>query len=218
MKEQGKILEEIYDFFVIRIIVNLVKDCYGVLGIIYILFKFMLGRFKDYIVMLKLNMYQLFYIIVIGFEGELFEVQIRIFDMYRIVEYGIAVYWKYKEGRIKLIDEDEKFVWLREFLEWQKEFKDVKEFMEFLKINLFFDEVFVFILKGDVISLLQGLIFIDFVYVIYSEIGNKMVGVKVNGKFVFIDYEFKNGDIVEIIILFNVYGLSQDWFKIVKSF
>lgn len=216
MTVQGKSFEEIYDLTAIRVLVDTIKDCYGVLGIVHTLWKPIPGRFKDYVAMPKPNMYQSLHTTVIGPKGEIFEVQIRTYDMHKTAEYGIAAHWKYKEGTTKSDNFDQKLTWLRQLLEWQKDLKDPKDFMETLKIDFFTDEVFVFTPKGDVINLPEGSTPIDFAYRVHTDIGNRCVGAKVNGRIVQLNYKLQNGNIVEIITSSNARP-SRDWLNIVKS-
>ena len=212
---QEKTMEELYDLFAFRVLVDTVKDCYNVLGVVHDIYKPILGRFKDYIATPKPNMYQSLHTTVIGEEGIPFEVQIRTYDMHAINEYGVAAHWKYKQG-IKKEGGEADYEWIRRLLENQED-ADAEEFIHSLKVDMFADEVFVFTPRGDVINLPAGATPIDFAYSIHSAIGNTMVGAKINGRMVGFDYQLHNGDVVEINTSKAAHGPSRDWMSIAKS-
>ena len=223
MVNQDKTVDQIYDLFAVRIIVESVKDCYAALGVIHEMYTPIPGRFKDYIAMPKPNMYQSLHTTLMSSVGQPFEIQIRTEEMHKTAEYGIAAHWKYKESNDgkKSVEaqEEEKLSWLRQILEWQKDMSDNKEFLNMVKgdLDLFSDSVYCFTPSGDVKNLPSGSTPIDFAYSIHSAVGNKMVGARVNGKLVNIDYVIQNGDQVEVITSQNCKGPSRDWLNIVKS-
>ena len=222
MVNQHKTLDQIYDIFAVRIKVETVRDCYAALGVIHEMYTPIPGRFKDYIAMPKSNMYQSLHTTLIGPSGQPVEIQIRTFDMHRTAEYGIAAHWKYKEnmqGSTGEEKEEAKLAWLRQILEWQQETDDNKEFMSAIKtdLDLFAEQVYCFTPAGDVKNLPSGSTPIDFAYSIHTAVGNRMIGARVNGRQVTIDYKLQNGDRVEILTAQNAKGPSRDWLNIVKS-
>ncbi len=224
MVNQNKTLDQIYDLFAVRIIVDTVKDCYAALGVIHEMYTPVPGRFKDYIAMPKANMYQSLHTTLIGPSGQPFEIQIRTEEMHKTAEYGIAAHWKYKESGdgtkgVAKNQEEEKLSWLRQILEWQRDMSDNREFLSLLKgdLDLFTEDVYCFTPNGDVKNLPNGSTPVDFAYAIHSAVGNKMVGARVNGRLVNIDYKIQNGDRIEILTSQNSKGPSRDWLNIVKS-
>jgi GTP pyrophosphokinase len=216
MLAQGKDLDEIFDILGVRILVDSVKDCYATLGVIHTLWKPVPGRFKDFIAMPKANMYQSLHTSVIGPEGEMFEIQIRTWEMHRTAEYGIAAHWRYKTGARDDPEYDEKLAWLRQLLEWQHELRDAREFMETLKIDLFADSVYVFTPMGDVLELPIGSVPLDFAYRIHTDLGHRCIGARVNGKLVPFNHQLETGDIVDIIKA-KQDSPSRDWLNLVKT-
>lgn len=222
MVNQNKTLDQVYDLFAVRIIVDSLKDCYAALGMIHELYTPIPGRFKDYIAMPKANMYQSLHTTLMGPTGQPFEIQIRTEEMHKTAEYGIAAHWKYKEsraGKSAKAQEEEKLSWLRQILEWQRDMSDNREFLSLLKgdLDLFAEDVYCFTPNGDVKNLPNGSTPVDFAYAIHSAVGNKMVGARVNGKLVNIEYKVQNGDRIEILTSQNSKGPSRDWLNIVKS-
>ena len=219
MKYQNKTLDEIFDLYAVRILVDTVRDCYAILGFVHTLWTPIPGRFKDYIAMPKPNRYQSLHTTVVGSTGRPFEIQIRTYEMHKVAEYGIAAHWKYKEGVSgdKMDSDDAKLSWVRQALELQKEVNDSEEFVESLKMDLFSQQVFVFTPQGDVLELPAGATPLDFAFKIHTDVGCKCVGAKINGKMVTIDHELENGDIIEIVTNPNAVGPSIDWLRIAKS-
>lgn len=217
MKKKSKEFGEIHDLFAVRIITENLKDCYAALGIVHSMWKPVPGRFKDYIAVPKFNMYQSLHTTVIGPQGKQLEVQIRTREMHLIAEYGVAAHWRYKEGLKKTDEFEERLSWLRRILELEAEFKDSKEFLKALKMDVLSDEVFVFTPKGDIISLPKGSTPIDFAYAIHTEVGHRCVGAIVNGRIVPLDYELKSGDQVKILTSNKAQGPSRDWLEIART-
>lgn len=222
MVRDHKQISEIYDLLAIRVLVDTVKDCYGSLGIVHSMWRPIPGRFKDYVAVPKSNMYQSLHTTVLSSGGQPLEIQIRTFEMHRISEYGIAAHWRYKESGSKTPTSadkgfDAKLSWLRQLLEWHKDMSDSRDFVNTVKMDIFADEVFVFTPRGDVIDLPVGSVPIDFAYRIHTDVGNRCVGAKVNGRIVPLDYHLKNGDIVEAITSKQSNGPSRDWLNIVGS-
>lgn len=222
MCNKNKTLDQIYDLFAVRVLVESVKDCYGVLGVVHEAYTPMPNRFKDYIAMPKANMYQSLHNTLIGPDGIVFEIQIRTYEMHKTAEYGIAAHWKYKQGKTdggEETTEDAKLSWLRQILEWQRDMSDNREFMDTIKTDLdaFSENVFCFSPSGEVISLAEGSTPVDFAYAIHSAVGNTMVGARVNNRIVNLDYKIQNGDRVEIVTSQNSRGPSRDWLKFVKT-
>ncbi|WP_019880072.1 RelA/SpoT family protein [Succinispira mobilis] len=217
MLKSHKELNEIFDLLAIRVLVNTVKDCYGAIGVVHSLWRPIPGRFKDYVAVPKSNMYQSLHTTVMTSFGQPLEIQIRTFEMHRISEYGIAAHWRYKESKGGNSGFDEKLSWLRQLLEWHQDMKDPREFVDSVKLDVFADEVFVFTPRGDVIDLPMGSVPIDFAYRIHTDVGNRCIGAKVNGRIVPLEYKLSNGDIVEIITSKQANGPSRDWLNIARA-
>ncbi len=222
MINKNKSIDQIYDLSAVRVLVENIADCYAVLGILHEKYKPIYGRFKDYIAVPKVNMYQSLHNTLMGPNGDPFEVQIKTYEMHKVAEYGIAAHWKYKQGKggqVEKANEEAKLNWLKQILDWQREYKDNSEYLDLIKgdLNLFEDRVYCFTPQGKIVDLPKGSTPIDFAYFIHSAIGNRMVGARVNNAMSKMDYKLKNGDIVEVITSQNSNGPSRDWLKIVKS-